>query len=342
VKDVKALPKIGHSLSGLDQPENPSAILEWFNQHKRKSMPDSRTEAYETEMLSQLFNSARGYQALDNRSLGSELIALNLLEEKNRRNPETIARFIVCSFTVSFLMLVNAWQWFLGGITLQRQIYLPAQYLQMLYYSIFFSCKSFLAAHLKGVYTVQIEIEEKRVSKTRKRLWLGKADGEDSIILAKIRGAEHQTTANWFYEVFKQWDLKLRHPGVLPFVDDTDFHVFLRNMYTYSLADIVEELKYPDPNNCPAPPANEVLFLLWRREDWDEYYPEEFWALEHLKVALDLHTQLLDKFDGRSPYTVYQANLVRNLYEHHRRTGLAEFLDEALGPILNYVGKHHQ
>ena len=212
----------------------------------------------------------------------------------------------------------------------------------MYYYSIFFSEKSFLAGHFKGAYTVAVAVEDAQVSKTRMRVWLGKENGENSIVLAKIRGAEHRTTAKWFYEVFEQWDLRQRHPGVSPFVDDQDFHVSSRNMYTYSLGDIADELAYSDPDNCPAPPTNEVLFSLWRRQDWDEYYPEEFWALEHLKVALDLHVQLLNRFTGVSPYTSYQANMVRNLYEHHRRTGLSGFLDDALGPILDHVGRHKQ
>jgi hypothetical protein len=107
-------------------------------------MPEPRTEAYSITALSKLFNLFDGYYDLDRIGLARFLEGMNLLEQENREGLETFAKYAKWSFAISFLEMLNAWQWFLAGIILSRQAYLPAQTMQMYYYSIFFSYRSFL------------------------------------------------------------------------------------------------------------------------------------------------------------------------------------------------------
>ena len=257
-------------------------------------MSGDRCKTFDFATLSDLFNTLHGYYELNNASLAETIQEWNFLEDSNRQGAQIVARYMKWSFTVSFLELLNAWQWFLGGILLGRQVYMPAQVMQMYYYSIFFSCGAFLAAQFKGHYTLEVEllneedIQKMEIKQKRKEVWVGEdGNGEPCIhIKDKGRGGEHEIRANWFYEVFKDWDLKGDHPAVTMFESDRNYHVGFRNMFTYSLADIGGEFFY-DPKGCPARPSDEILFSLWKREDWVDFFPEEFWALEHLKVPLN-------------------------------------------------------
>ena len=303
-------------------------------------MPNDRSKTYNTASLSALFSKLNGYYNLDNRALARLLLKWDLLEDNNRKDTQIVASYMKWSFTVSFLQLLNAWQWFLAGILLGRQTYMPAQIMQMYYYSIFFSYGSFLSAQFKGHYTLKVKVaNDKSIKKTRKEVWVGQDNNKPCLcIKSKGRGGEHELRAKWFYEVFKNWDLSNEYPDVLAFQDNREFHVGLRNMYTYSLADIGEEFFYAGPDACPTPPSNETLLSLWRREkEWPNYFPEEFWALEHIKAAIGLHARLLENYDKESPYTTAQTLLVRSLYKYHKETGMAALLEEAMGPILAHI-----
>jgi hypothetical protein len=305
--------------------------------NRQVTMSGDRTNTFSFKSLSKSFNELEGYHNLSNLDLGNALESWNLLEEEHRQNDSVIANYQKWSFTASFLQLINAWQWFFSGVLLGRQAYLPAQTMQMYYYSIFFSYGSFLSAQFKGHYTLETKVEDMKTRKIRKEVWLDKNNGKNCIeIKDKGRGGEHEIRANWFYAVFKNWDFKGSHPDVFSFDSDTDFHSRFRNMYTYSLSDIAEEL-YTIPKQRSAPP-NEVLISLWKREvKWVECYPEEFWALEHIKVAVDIHTRLLKEHEKSSPYKQHQVWLVKNLCAHHTNTGLIEVIREAIPIILQSI-----
>lgn len=311
-----------------------------FLKNRQESMSGDRTTALSFKLLSESFNELEGYYNLANSDLGVALESWDLLEEEHRKNDAVITNYKRWSFTASFLQLINAWQWFFSGVLLGRQAYLPAQTMQMYYYSIFFSYGSFLSAHFKGHYTLKTEIEDMKVRKTRKEVWLNQKNNGKSYIEIKDkgRGGEHEIRANWFYAVFRNWDFKSSHPDVFSFDSDTDFHSRFRNIFTYSLSDITEEL-YTTPAQRSAPP-NEILISLWNREaEWVDYYPEEFWALEHIKVIVDLHTRLLEGYEEISPYKQQQIWLVENLCAHHANTGLIEVVREAMPTILRRMGK---
>lgn len=216
--------------------------------------------------------------------------------------------------------------------------------MQMNYYSIFFCYGAFLSAQLKGHYTLEID---DRGKKTRKEVWMGQnidsQTGEETLgikIKEKGKGGEHEIRSNWFYEVFKDWDFKNDYQDVLSFGEDRNikFHSRFRNKYTYSLSDMAEEL-YEIPNLIS--PSNEILIKLWNRDsNWTEYYPEQFWALEHIKIVVDLHIKLLEKYrqcKQKIPYKCHQIRLVNSLCKHHSDTGLAEIIKETMSPIIQVL-----
>ncbi|MBD2625523.1 hypothetical protein [Trichormus variabilis] len=305
-------------------------------------MNEGRTTPVEFKILLERFNLLDGYDNLANDQLGKTLEGWNLLEENNRKKEQVIASYQKWSFTTSFLQMINAWQWFFSGVLLGRQAYLPAQSMQMYYYSIFFSYGAFLSAQCKGHYTVETKLEQdNKAKKTRKEVWLNtKSDGTSCIeIKDKGRGGEHEIRSDWFYAVFKQWDFKASHPNVLYFKDNPEFHSSNRNLFTYSLSDMSEEL-YSIPEERSAPPSNEILISLWNREkDWLNYYPEEFVALEHIKVVVDLHTRLLKGYDNNFPYSQQQILLLKNLCDHHINNGLIQLLKESMPIILEPIEK---
>lgn len=292
--------------------------------------------------LSGAFNELGGYYDKGNRELAFALVDWDLLDEKVRLDPRIVASYMKWSFTSSFLQLINAWQWFCAGITLSRNAYLPAQETQMNYYAIFFAYGSLLAAHFKGHYTLKINIQENPnydEIKTRREVWVNEEGEEYSIqVKPKGKGGEHEVRAKWFYEVFKDWGYREDHPAVVLFENDRLFHTGFRNMFTYSLADMGEELfSVPDP--YIGHPDDEVLDRLWQRDgELVDYYPEEFWALEHLKAALDIHVRLMESFGDGSPYGNAQYALVENLLKHHERTGLSLLITKAMQPIIERIG----
>lgn len=101
---------------------------------------------------------------------------------------------------------------------------------------------------------------------------------------------------------------------------------------------MAEELfEVPEPHSNM--PSNEILLDLWNHSDEAlvDYFPEEFWALEHLKPSLALHVKLLDSFKRKSPFQGAQIRLVEGLLSHHEKTGLLGFLQVALQPILLHI-----
>jgi len=122
-----------------------------------------------------------GYYDLSNRDLGNLLESCNLLEEECRQDDAVIANYQKWSFTASFLQLINAWQWFLSGVLLGIHACLPAQAMQIYYYSISFSYGSFLSAQFKGHYSLETNIEDNKVRKTRMEVWLDKNNSKDCI-----------------------------------------------------------------------------------------------------------------------------------------------------------------
>lgn len=298
---------------------------------------NGRSRAIPTSQLICLLGSVEGYYNLCNDDLQNLLVRLELLNEKRRFSRDVVASFVKYSFSISFLMMINAWQWFLAGILLGRHSYLPAQVQHLYYYSTFFSYRSFLAAHFKGRYTLHTEHllngQVPKELRTRRCVWLDLSDRLPRVEVRTASGREHDVTARWFYTVFSDWDLCHDYPGVESFVPEEHmrFIVNIRHRFTYQLEGIADEL-YHMPMTS-APPDNGILLSLWHGDaDAAEIFPEEYWALEHLKLATELHLKLWDG-SAESPCRPAQRLLVSGLRTQHGNTGLFEFL-EAVVPGL--------
>jgi len=230
-------------------------------------MTNNRNQPFDFADLSQLFNQLDGYADLRNEELAVTLLRWNFLEENNRKDTRLVYSYMKWSFSVSFLEFMNSWQWFLGGILLRRQTYMIAQMMQLYYYSIFFSYGSFLSGHGKGHYTIKEEMgASHEIKSTRKEVWLENQDFPSLCIKDKGRRGEHETRANWFHDVFRNWDLKHTHPSVSLFENDRTFHTGDRNFFTYSLQEMATELSHPQ-EDYEGFPTNEILLKLWHRDD---------------------------------------------------------------------------
>ncbi|MDB9310185.1 hypothetical protein PN471_16400 [Aphanizomenon sp. CS-733/32] len=358
---------------------------------------DGRETTFTFKRLSSEFNNLEGYYNLYNDRLASQLKELNLLggdrtAENKVYDQAKIFIYKKWSFTVSFLQMLNAWQWFFAGILLERNSYLTTQAMQMYYYTIFFSCGSFLSAHFKGNYTLadiktlkeaNIKNQNNEITKkvrnetlrvlelmgqdtesylssindnqnieeimesARREVWLVDDETDGNYIYVakrnKKKGGEHEVRAKWYYDVFNGWESKVKilYPDVRCFnenEDDKKFHSDRRNMFTYSIQMMADELCSLDEDIRL---TNEQIICLWQRKSSDltNRYPEAFWALEHIKVVVDLHTKLLEGYNkDDSPYTEVQEHLLKNLCEHHKRTGLVEVLKVAMPTILEKIG----
>jgi hypothetical protein len=356
---------------------------------------DCRETTFEFKKLSHEFNKLEGYYNLYNNELASQLKELKLLgqtvtAENKVDDQEKIAIYKKWSFTVSFLQMLNAWQWFFAGILLERNSYLTTQAMQMYYYAIFFSYGSFLSAHFKGKYTVadiptqkkgtNIKNQNNEITKkvrdetlrvlqlmgqdtknysalindnqnieetlksARREVWLvdDETDRNYIYIAKKKEQQEHEIRAKWYYGVFTGWEKKtdISYPDVRSFKENDDykkFHSDMRNMFTYSIEMMADELCSLDEYTAL---TNEGIICLWQRKSCDltNRYAEAFWALEHIKVVVDLHTKLLEGYNKDSPYTEVQEHLLKNLCEHHTRTSLVEVLKVAMPKILSKIG----
>ena len=295
----------------------------------------NRSRPFASDKLHWFFNELSGYYDWGNQELEGSLLRWNLLEEKNRTDEKLAYSFLKLSFTVSYLELINALQWFSAGLLLKRKAYLPAQTLQMYYYSIFFSCGSFLAAHAKGYYTVKEELHNNLETTTvRKVVWFEDQEPPYLCLADKGRGGEHKLRANWFYEVLKSWDKKEYHQPVLLFENTRDFHTDWRNITTYGLSTMAEELHHNADHHAKIPDIASLIKLWNRDEMLINYFPEEYWVFEHLKIPLGLHARLLQNYKGETPFTQAQTYVTETLLFRHNKTGMKSLLIEILEPIL--------
>jgi len=299
---------------------------------------DNRNKPIASDKLYWLFNELEGYYVWGNRELAMELLKWNLVEEKNQKDEGLSYSFLKWSFTVSYLELINALQWFSAGILLHRKAYLPSQIMQMYYYSIFFSSGSFLAAHGKGHYKVKEEFENyPNTNPVRKEMWFENQEPPYLCLKDMGKGGEHKIRAHWFYETCKYWDKKDNHKPVLLFEDDRKYHTNSRNDSTYSLFEMAEELRYPAHYN-PDGPTTDMLIELWKgNNELVDYFPDEFWVLEHLKVPLELHARLLKNYKGKTPFTQAQIYITEVLLFRHKITGLRPLLSEILKPFIEHM-----
>jgi hypothetical protein len=296
-----------------------------------------RTKAFAIKELSKQFSRVGGYLDLINHDLADFLLSLNLLDQNRRNDPNVALAFAHWSFSVSLLQLVNAWQWFFAGVAIETRNYLPAQAMQMFYYSIFFSYGSFLSAQFKGLYTVGETTEKEGISprKIRKEVWL---ENNRQLFSISIKdrggsGGEHQSRANWFSEVFSGWDRAENFPAISLFKKEPLFHVEYRNMYTYSLADMGEEL-FSVPEISSAEAMKNVVFGLWKNEADADLFPEMTWALEHIRMCTMLHAELVNGYLGKNPMGGYQVQLLNSLLEHHKESGFDLLLADAFQPFF--------
>lgn len=299
---------------------------------KKRSVPLS------FKSLSQLFNDVEGYYYMGNEELENNLLRWNLLDEKNQKDVQTVYSFMKWSFTISFLEMINSWQWLLAGVTIANNVNLPAQMMQLYYYSIFFSSASILSALGKGRYTLKMDRipNTHDFRKTRKEIWFEEDIPPYLCVKDISRGAEHEVRAKWFYEVFRQWDLKDEHQTVLMFEDDRTFHSSFRNMFTYELSEMAEELYTPDDMHNI---SLDILLKLWDRdEELADFFPEEFWAIEHIKASIDLHSKLIENYNNGSLHTGAQAQLIENLLKLHKKTGMDALIRKGLSPIMSKIG----
>jgi hypothetical protein len=204
--------------------------------------------------------------------------------------------------------------------------------MQSYYYSIFFSYGSFLALHGKGHYTVRLERNGANEPKSvRRELWFEEGPPPFIGIKQMGGGGEHLVRANWYYQVFKSWDMRESYPAVELFEDDAKFHTGFRNMFTYQLSEMAEELHHDDTYE---PIADEILLRLWNQDaELVDYFPEEFWPLAHFKATFDTHCKLVEEFSEGSPFTHVQEYLLDALISRHRQTGLADVFEEMTRPL---------
>lgn len=284
-----------------------------------------------------IFEKTCAYLDLNNDGLANMAVHWNLLDSKNLQDNSIISSYLPWSYTVSFLYMVNAWQWFFSGVLLSRQTYLPAQILQTWYYSKFFASLSFLASHFKGIYTVEIkERNDPNVighSRTRRAIWFENSDPKKNCLALdniQPRGGQHEIIAYWFYEVFNNWDKKHEYPDVAAFINDRKFHTYFRNLYTYSLADIAEEL-FSSDNQLHL--DNDLIIELWKRNvKAVEIFPDAFWTIEHLKLVTNLHVQFIATKD--KPLKNSQNLLLQGLYRLHKKTTLDNILNVVFKGIV--------
>lgn len=289
-------------------------------------MNEYRTYPFSSQELYKTFHTLGGYIDIDNQGLAMTLRELNLLHsETNRKNKENLKIYQQWSFTASFLQMINAWQWFFSGVLLGRQAYLPSQTIQMYYYSIFFCYGAFLSAHFKGYYTVDYDESNKR---QRREVWITKEKHNNNQYIEinkQSRGGEHKNRAEWFHQVFKKWELSNNYPDILDERNMPDVHSNFRNLTTYSLDNLAEELYYSEKERS-APISNEILIELWQKNPkYIEQFPEEFHSLEYLRVIVDLHTKVL-----KSKCNGHQRQLLDTMYTHLSETGLDEFFREVM------------
>lgn len=274
-----------------------------------------------------------------NTDLARAIVDWDLLDEKSQTNSLTIAGYIKWSFTTSFLQLVNAWQWFFAGILLKKQTSLLAQETQMYYYSIYFSYGSFLSTNFKGHYSLkEIFKEGKFPQKIRKEVWLAK-DLKSFRIETKDKGkgGEHEVRANWFFDVFDKWEDASQYPAIRMFKEDRHFHSGYRNLFTYSISGMADEL-YSRQEITTLREIKYILLELWEGTgNAAEIYPEECWALEHIRLAMDVHVSLLNKFSGETPYKSSQFLLIENLIRYHEHTKLDFLLRIAFDPFIKHM-----
>jgi hypothetical protein len=300
-----------------------------------------RDQAFLPDQLASFFSDANGYENLCNTGLADKLLRFNLSESDNYKNPAIISSFVRWSFSVSFLMMLNAWQWFLAGISLGRQSFVPTQIMHLYYYSIFSASRAFLAANLKGRYALKIEKNTANSKEIRERrnVWISLGgDQKPFVELENPSAGEHQFIATWFYTIFSTWANRNQYPDVNPLARNYRFHVDARNLFTYQIDYMADELYTGNP--APPAPSNEALLAIWQRDQTQtENFPEEFWALEHIRVITDLHLYLLETYKQEKPYTNAQSILLNSLQRHHAQTGLIDLLRIALGPMFAGINK---
>lgn len=295
-------------------------------------MPVFQNEAIQSNDQLELFSKFGGYLDLNNDDLQYEMISWELANQENLGNHEIVFKYIPWCFSASFLQMINAWQWFFSGVLLSQQCYLPAQSLQCWYYATFFSSVSFLASQLRGIFTINIEYDfendtSANTKRNRKAIWIESPEkGEWQIALNQPvqKGGQHETIANWFYDVFNKWDNKRKYPDVDAFVKDRKFHTNFRNLFTYSLGDIAEELFSPDDIHIV---DNQIIKNLWERDVSEvEIHPETFWALEHLRVATDIHMNLVSATKVKNAIKFAQRRLINGFVEQHTKTGFIDVI----------------
>ncbi len=289
----------------------------------------TRTTLISLANLSALFKVVGGYFSLSNRELRESLIDWDISRTGAQKDKETIVKFIKWSFSASFLQLVNAFQWFLAGLTLNTLGRFPAQYLQMYYYAIFFASGSFLSAYGKGMYTITQQPEKP----SRQEVWVDWSDF--ALCLKQVGGNEHLRRAKWFYEAFSQWENKGDYPSILLFQNAREFHTSWRNLLTYSLADMSEEI-FSEPANWDFVPE-EIILSIWHGEpvgEEAEALPEIIWPLSHMKAAFDLHASLATRNKGARLSVDYQLRVLHLLCEYHKNTSFQFLLREMLSPLM--------
>ena len=297
----------------------------------------SRIQAYSIGDLLTLFDGLDGYYNYYNQQLQEVLEKLTLGDPSKLTDPKRAGTYAKWCFTSSYLLMLNAWQWFLSGHLLAKSSNFPGQVNQMYYYAIFFASRSFLAAQLKGRWTIQVQTAKDwtNAKRVRRDVWLTGALGTPVIEVAEPKGGEHEATSNWLCQVYSKWDARGDYPGVSLFKNDHKFHPKSREMFTYQLEYIAEELYSV---NLARACANEDLIHLYHGgTELDDVFPEACWSLQYIKMATNLHSRLLDGCTVEEPMKFQQELLRDNLLSYHKETGLDGFIMQ-LGESALYAG----
>ncbi len=193
---------------------------------------------------------------------------------------------------------------------------------------------------------IEISHDYEKYEKVRREVWYVEDKSNTTYIKVKERGnsgGEHERRSHLFHSVFKTWNspnyFNISYPHIFP-LDNSKFFSDQRNFFTYSMEAMADELYYSsDSIDTQIGLSNKAIIGLWQRESSDlaNAYPEAFWALEHIKVIVDLHTKLLEGYTNDSPYTKTQVFLLKQLCEHHKNTSLLEVIKVAMPTILQKI-----
>ncbi len=296
-----------------------------------KSSTNSRFNALSKKEMLSLFCTVDGYADGQNDTLYCFIEKLKLTVGENNVKAELLHDYAKVMYAISFLEMINAWQWFLTAQHTREFSASTAQRIQNEYYSIFFSMLSYLSLNQKGSFNISINGQDGK--SVRKSLWCNFDKGLLEVGEVRLRGGEHESTAMWFYKVFLKSEFNNSDSIFELYKDETGYHSKMRNWFTYRIGDIAEDL-FETPTNKGI--NNVGLFdILNGFGESIDFEPETFTALQYLKFVTDLHLFLIKESGMKTPNS--QKLLLHCFKEHCKQNGRYEFIELVFGDVIKNI-----